>query len=1019
MSATLHPIPVSAPTLPLLARWLLGHRPGRDPADLADVLVLLPSQRACEQLRHDLLDAAPTPSLLLPWLTTPGRLASELADLQGLVAEDLPPADLRALLLAPSLARQPWLEHRPEAATGLAAELITLFDDVRLARLDDLILAGTGDIDAVLRHAEPGSEAVVLGDLARIREAWGLYRALLPADQVDASRAALDAAARQWPGPLPRLVVAAHLGRLDAVTRDLLHALADQQVPVQWLSPAADAPGARLLLATYRDAMSPTHPLAAAARLAEQVTGEPPPPPMFEGADLATRMHHLAAARATLDPDGPLALWSCRDPEHEARVVAAAVCEALSLDGQAPDIIVASPDRDLAARITAHLRDAGVDVDDTRGRSLLNLPAGRLLRDLLRTAVGGWPFGSVFEVLGHPYARLADAGQRPGHGVRTQLLEAVVRRARSARSGRSALHDLARDDAAAGLVVPLVERLSAALEPLMALTTGEHPWSAMLTAVRHAWHAVAPDRPLDGEPDPRGDHDDLGAVHQLLADLDQAAPLLPPTTLADQAAALGELLRSAEVRPRRQRHLPVRVMGLVEARLEHAALLVLAGLSQDTFPGRLPRPLFLPDRVRRGLGLPHWREKAGRDGELMLRLLAAAPRLVITWPRERDGRPSLPSPLVQRLIMASPAPPREVREQVAYRRSLPDLDAMAEAERRHRAEPEPVPAPDVPAPRRLSHSTLQLHRECPYRFLLGAKLSMRRLEPLEAEFSAVDHGNQAHAVMQAWLTPGGAGQAALTMGDGPGALAALEAAAAEVRRDRGQALPGSEVALRALLSLAPDLVDLELSRWPLWRPAALEASFTITLGQVDAWLRANGVQPPPLPPEHADFPLQGAIDRIDVAADGQRSAAVVDYKTGDAPPASRVKDGRVLQLHLYAVAVEAGSVQKLAPAAAGWTVREGAYQVLRRRDFGRRTSLEPGEQLTAGVLAIQRQALAILDPDQPFALVPDWQDAEATGQLPCRYCEFRGVCRLEERDTTPALAARLDALITAAPRSLS
>lgn len=1016
MPATLHPIPVSAPTLPLLARWLLGHRPGHDPADLADVLVLLPSQRACEQLRHALLDAAPTPSLLLPWLTTPGRLASELADLQGLVTEDLPPADLRSLLLAPSLASQPWLAHRPEAAAGLAAELVTLFDDVRLAGRDDLILAGADD-DAVLRHAESGSEAVVLGDLARIREAWGLYRAVLPTDQVDASRAALEGAARRWPGPLPRLVVAAHLGRLDAVTRGLLRALADQQVPVQWLTLAADAPAARLLLATYRDATSPTHPLAAAALLAEQITDERPPVPTFAGADLSQRLEELAPDRDTLRADGRLALWSCRDPEHEARVVAAEVCRTLAAADQSPDIIVASADRDLAARIAAHLRDAGVDVDDTRGRSLVTLPAGRLLRDLLRTAVGGWPFGPVFEVLAHPYVRLVAPGQRPGHGVRVQLLEAAVRKARQARGGRDVLRGLAGSRDGRGLLVPMVDELARALAPLEALAAGTHPWPALLAAVRHAWSAVAPDRLLDGEPDPRGDHDDLGAVAQLLDDLDQAAPLLAPAPLADQVSAVLDLLRAAEVRPRRQRHLPVRIMGLVEARLEQAELLVLAGMSQDTFPGRLPRPLFLPDRVRRGLDLPHWRQKAGRDAELMLRLLSASPRLMITWPRERDGRQSLPSPLVQRLIMAAPAPPCEAKEPVAYRRALPDLDAVVAAERRHRAEPEPVPAPDVSPPAQLSHTALQRYRDCPYQFLLSNGLSLRRPDPLEAEFTPLDHGNLAHAIMQRWLVPGGAGDRALATGDRPLAQAALDDAALEVRGERHQELPGSAVALRAFLSLAPDLIDLELERRHTWRPAALEAEFTVTLAQVEAWLRGHAVVPTPLPDAHAGYPLSGKVDRIDVAADGGGQAVVIDYKTGTPPSKVRVTHGRELQLALYAVGVEAGVVSGLDRRPEGWSVVQGAYHVLRRRDFGWHACLEAGDALTAGVQAIYQQALAILDPDQPYALVPDWQDDEATGQLPCHHCEFRGICRLEDRDTTDALAARMAALLTATPRT--
>ena len=47
------------------------------------------------------------------------------------------------------------------------------------------------------------------------------------------------------------------------------------------------------------------------------------------------------------------------------RVVAAAVCGVLAGTDRAPQVLVATPDRDLAARIAAQLRDAGIPVKRT------------------------------------------------------------------------------------------------------------------------------------------------------------------------------------------------------------------------------------------------------------------------------------------------------------------------------------------------------------------------------------------------------------------------------------------------------------------------------------------------------------------------------------------------------------------------------------------------------------------------------------------------------------------------------
>jgi len=1025
-----------------LARWLHAHRPGPAPDDLARVLVLLPASRTCADLAQALVATAPGPAVLLPQILTPGALAAHLAALQGQSADDLPPAALRSLLLAPALAQLPWLVDRPEAAPGLAAEFVALFDEVRLGRCDALILAGADD-PRLFAGVDPAAAEVLQRDLARIRQAWACYRAAVPRDRIDAQIAALAAAAERWPGPEPDLVAVAHVGRLDRACGELLGCLARRGVPVHLLVPDAGDPRSRLLLATYRDAgglgpgagpeaslanganrplagWSPAHPLAGIRRLADRLGAPAPPPVRFAGASLAERLQELGPERGALGPGGDLELVACREPEHESRVIAERVTAALAAAAPPPQILVATGDRDLAARVVAQLRDAGVDADDTRGRPLRGLPAGRLLADLLRTAVAGWPYGPLFELLGHPYVRLVEAGARPGHAVRVQLLEAAVRRAGRARRGLPALRQIAaQDDAAAGpgragwRLADLVTTAAAALAPLTALGAQPRPWPEALAAVRHAWRLLAPDRPLDDPGlEPAGDFDDVGGLAGLLDGLEDLAPSLPPASLPEIAAAVRQLLAATEVRPHRQRHLPVVVTGLVEARLAAADLLVLGGLSQDVFPGSLPRPLLLDARVRAALGLDHWRDRAGRDAELFLRLLHAAPRVVMTWPEERDGQPSLPSPLVQRLLLVAPGEPARADEVVLRRRERPDPGPLAAAEARFRAEPEPVPAPAAPRPDRLSHTALQRYRECPYRFLLADALGLRRPDPLEPVFAAPDAGNLAHLVMQTWLAPEGAAVAALAAGDESRALTALAGAADAAFAALGKDLPGGAVVLRALLGLGPALVAAERERIASWRPAATEAGFRVTLGQAADWLGRHSGQAPAVPAARRDFPLIGRIDRLDAARDGAPRVQVLDYKTGSPPARKRSLEGRALQVALYGLALEAGEVDGLPAPTGGWELAAAGYYVLRGPQPGPAWHLESRADLAAPVARILEQALSALDPDVPFALVPDWQDPETPGALPCATCDFAGVCRLQERDTTEALAVRVTRMIT-------
>jgi len=1018
MPLLLHRLPVDQPALPAVAAWLLAAGSDPAPEDLAQTLVLLPSSRACTQLGQALLEASGNDALLLPRILTPARLADHLASLLAVADESLPDAALRPLILAPRMAELAWLRDRPEAAPGLAAELVDLFDEVRLARREAWILEGSDD-ESLMQLAGPGAEDVLQTDLARIRDAWRLYREVLPRDQVDVRVEALTTAAVNWPGTLPSVVVAAHFARLDEVTLALLRGLSVQGVLAHWLTISADDPRSRLLLATYRDASGWSHPLAGVHRLAELNTGQCPVATWFAGGRLNERAEELGDARDQLAHNGPLRLMPCRDPEHESRVVAVAVCQALDGADPVPEIVIATPDRDLAARIAAQLRDAGVDVDDTRGRQLAGLPAGRLLRDVLRTAVAGWPFGPLFELLTHPYVRLGEADARPNHAVRVQLLEAAVRRSGTARRGLKALRKLAlADDEQAGdrrqgwALVSLVDDLRGVLAPLTDIATGPVAWAAAIDALHAVWQVVAPDRPLDGDPDPRRDHDDVGAVAGLLGALRDATPHLPDAPLATITAAVDSLLAdpTREVRPHRQRHLPVRVVGLVEARLEQVDRLILAGLAQDVFPGRLARPLLLSDPVRRALDLEHWRARAGRDAELFLRLLHGASQVTMTWPAERDAQPALPSPLVQRLAMMAPGELVAADEPLLYRRAVSAASELSTREVAFRQESEPVPAPEVAPPARLSHTSLQRYRDCPYRFLLADSLGLRRPEPLEAAFTAADHGNLAHAAMQRWLDPENDGLSALAAGDAATARATLERAATDAYSEYGRDLPGSAVALRSFLALVPPLVKYELARCRTWRPVAVEALFAVTLGAAVDWLRSVDEQPFDLAEPLRETVLRGKIDRVDRKLDNG-SGAVIDYKTGVRPPRKRVAEGRQLQIHLYGLAMVCGGIDGLDGPLA---MDHGGYYGLRRNDLGlpARPHLEGLAELATGVRAILTTATAILDPDEPFALVPDWSNEDAQGRLPCHTCEFRGVCRLEERDATPVLAARLAALLT-------
>ena len=167
-------IPAGLPFVDALAAGLLAEA-GDDRLALADVLVLLPTRRACRSLGEAFLRRAAGRALLLPRIQPIGEIEADELLLDGTLELALPPAIgalRRQLLLARLLAPLDWpLEH----ALRLAGELAALLDELQTERvpleaLDRLVP------DALAEHWQTSRE--LLGDHRRgLAEGAGRARA--------------------------------------------------------------------------------------------------------------------------------------------------------------------------------------------------------------------------------------------------------------------------------------------------------------------------------------------------------------------------------------------------------------------------------------------------------------------------------------------------------------------------------------------------------------------------------------------------------------------------------------------------------------------------------------------------------------------------------------------------------------------------------------------------------------------------------------------------------------------------
>jgi ATP-dependent helicase/nuclease subunit B len=1028
-----------ADTLQVLAGDLLGLLPGAPRGDLSAALVLLPSTRACRSLGHAILEASGRDTLLLPRIQTVTGWAREMAAACGLDPDAGPDPRSRPLILAPQLAVLPWLSENPESAPGLARELIALFDEVRLHDQAELLL-DPERIDELLAMTGAAEAAVLGQDMTRVHEAWRLYRELVPHDGTDdliALAAALGAAAAQSEPP-HAVVIAAAFSLVDPTRASLLKAALASGHESRLYLPEADGLLARLFLATWGERPGATDPLAPARHVERLLTGTVSGAPYPCGSSLRVRLENLRAAGSPADlvaPVGPLELVPCGGAEAECRLIADRVAGALSGAAAAgaptPRITVATNDPNLAARIRAHLWDAGIDADDTHGDPLSALPAGLLARFILRAALTDLRIEPLLEVLTHPYVQLP---VNEGHHTKWTLrLEQMYRRDQGPRGGLAALHRRAderdesvlhlfrddRTDPGAGMVA-FVTLLADAFAPLLPIGDGRvHSWADLLSALRQTWGILAPKHPLSEFDQPRPD---VAQLHQLLAQLERDAARLPSTTLAGFSSELTRLLGAESAADHRKPNLPVVIAGLVEARLERSDLLILAGLRDGVYPGRSKRPLFLSGALRERLGLPGWAAALARDAELFARLLHGAPRVLLTWSTEEDGAPALPSSFVSRLELVVPPPTAVAAAGSQWRTEPVPWTAITDAEQAFAAAERAV---HVTVPIRpltkLSWSALRTWRDCPYRYLLERGFALRREEEVQAEFQRLDFGNLVHSALQDWLEPAGSGYAALAAGDAVQAAAALDQAARDHFEQGAEDLPQRRLWFESFRSAIPGLVSVELARFPDWRPIALERGFELPLTALHEWVALEAARQeidvalPPLPDHAQDVLLRGTVDRVDLRQDGTGAVGVIDYKTGQVPSPKKVGELEELQVLLYAVAAEVGALQL--PGGVP-QVSEGFYYGVGGDKSGGPAKphlpaeTEEGRRLLVdGAVRLVELAVAASDPVGEFPVLPREMSGEAPTRLPCDTCDFRGVCRVEELAVPAGTERKLDKLV--------
>ena len=934
-------VPAGVAFLPALVAGLLdgeivpGFAPRRDPIALADATIFLPTRRAARALKEAFLDALDGRATLLPRISPLGDVDEDADLVEPLThAEDeLPPAAApfeRRLTLARMVSAfagaldRSILSLTPEDGPlipSTAADAVHLAGD--LERLIDAIETEEVDVSG-LGALIPGEHdrywAITQSFLQVALNAWPEHvEAQGELDPSRRRRLQIDAAARRASASKAPMIAAGSTGSALAVRR-LMKAIADRPNGAVVL-PGLDRDG--LEDGAWRELVDgagpglyghPQRGLAGLLRALGVERSEVRPlgratPALDARAGLVadalrpaeTTDAWSARRRAPADLEAALAgvtIVEAANLRAEALAIAVALRGAIAIPGRTAALV--TPDRNLAGRVAAELERWDIAIDDSAGRPLASTPAGALLRLAAETALDPRP-DLLLSLLRAPACRLGGATPQA-----TDLLDAVIFRAPLPGEGlegvRKALASTedqrgvarrfdARDREAAA---QLVGRLDAALRPLAACAgSASVPLDRLVDGLAQAYRALA-----EG-----AESEDAAAIADFLDELAGAAHRGDPLTPAAFPGVVEALMAGRALRPPRDRHPRLRILGPLEARLLRFDLMILGGLNEGTWPAVPQADPWINRPLRAALGLAPPERRIGLSAHDFAQGLGAD-EVVLTRAAKVAGAPTIPARWLQRLAAVAAGPAHEAA--VARGRRLLALgETLDEAAR------EPAPRPPEPRPPlalrpvQLSVTAVETWLRDPYSIYARHVLKLEELKAVGPEPNAGDLGNVVHKALEEFAKSGLE----------PDAPKARETLLAYGRAAFGPLLERDDA--RALwwprfVKIADWALGFHLDRRARVSEVFVEQAARLTFPTVAG----------------RDFALTARADRIEALSDG--GFAILDYKTGATASVKQALAGFAPQLALEGAILKQGGFSEVA--AAGVAVSELALVKLMGRE---------------------------------------------------------------------------------------
>ncbi|MEM9469587.1 MAG: double-strand break repair protein AddB [Pseudomonadota bacterium] len=947
-TAQIYTIPPSVPFLKTLACSLLeGYE--QTPENLSDVLILLPTRRACRALQEEFLVQIKDKPLLLPRLQPIGDINAEEI---GLLATDnslhdmpaLIPPMKRQILLAQLIGRLPNYSRTPDQNLKLAATLGQLLDEIQTENLDIQDLPNVVDKDDFAEHWQ-----IILKFLEIIAETWPTilkeYNAIDAADYRNRLILALTKLWQQNPPSHP-VILAGSTGTIPATAQlmQTISTLPNGKI----ILPGVD----QLLINTEWQNIAEGHPQATLKKLIEELDlhhTDIKEYKIFQERNLAKEKiisQVMLSAEDTLQWQNNLNLqkddlnvrrYDCDTSQEEADIIALILRETLENPNKTAAFI--TPDRALAKRVQHSCKRWGIEIDDSAGTPLNETKIGHFLLLCAHTLATNIDPLPLLSFLKHEKTFLDFKNFKK----KIYELEQYIYRGNNIQNGFEGLKEFSNENNFDDFIDHLEKTFSKNLQNFQF----EKNFSTLIKL-----HLQTAEN-FSKKSESLWSGDEGEAASQFFSNLYDQADLFDDVSGHEYVEIIENLMQAVTVRPKYGKHPRLNILGQIEARLVHADRVIMGGLNEGTWPPDPGHDPWMSLPMRKKYGLP--------PAERGLSLAAhdfsqafCAPEVFLTRAKKVNGSVTVPARWLERLdtfLSAQSIEPETIRDKrfSHYLKALNKNTNYSPTKR-----PEPKPPTDV-RPKKLSVTRIEKWINDPYGVYAEKILNLKKLRDIGKEPDAAIRGTILHEAFHKFID-------AYPKEIPDEALETLITIMRKSVAEQGIGETDTAFWMPRLLTLAKNFIDHEKQWRSNYTPYKTEQESSYTL-------------------EDVNFELTARIDRID--KDKNEKIGIIDYKSGGQYSLSKMITGETPQLTLEGLILNDGKTEV---ASLSYWVVDGKSQQINEKRIDDNDMIEAIENCRAGLTELIQK---FQQEETPYYAIPNPEKTP-------RYNDYEHLARIKE-----------------------